>query len=103
MDDLDTLARAPGSTVGIGGGTNHDDSAIRPRPIYRWEGMLDDPVVSQAKKVQKRLFAKFGAWFGITPLWRETLPTHGVSLDVELLGGAYVLIADDLIQHPHVT
>ncbi|KAF8078665.1 hypothetical protein FPV67DRAFT_1465988 [Lyophyllum atratum] len=31
------------STIGTGAGTDHDDSWIRTRPTYRWEGILSDP------------------------------------------------------------
>ncbi|TFK77139.1 hypothetical protein BDN72DRAFT_953613 [Pluteus cervinus] len=95
MANLDAITRGPNSTLGTGGGTNHDDSTIRPRPIYRWEGILDDPIVANQSKVRKDWFAKFGAWFGITPLWREGPPTHGVSLDVRLVNGRYELLQSD--------
>jgi len=95
MDNLDAVTHGPDSTLGTGGGTNHDDSTIRPRPVYHWEGLLDDPVVANGTKVRKSWFAKLGAWFGITPLWRAGLPTHGVSLDVQLVGGRYVLLQPD--------
>lgn len=100
MEDLDLETQAMPSTLGTGGGTDHDDSSIRPRPVFRWEGIFDDPmrVGGGSKKKSKvwsrrRWLAKFGAWFGITPRWREGMPSLGVSLDVELDGkGRYVVM-----------
>ncbi|RDB29648.1 hypothetical protein Hypma_015565 [Hypsizygus marmoreus] len=90
--DLETRAGQP-STIGTGGGTDHDDSWIRARPNYRWEGILDDPL-SKGKKGRRKWFTKFGAWLGLTPLWRSGTPSSGVSLDVRLENGHYVLIED---------
>lgn len=86
--DLETRA-GQASTIGTGAGTDHDDSWIRTRPNYRWEGILDDP--PSAGKWRRRLFAKVGAWLGLTPLWR-TGASDGISLDVRLENGRYVLI-----------
>ena len=38
--------------------------------------------------------AKMGVWFGITPLWRMGMPSEGISLDVRLEDGRYVLIKE---------
>lgn len=98
MEDIDLETQAMPSTLGTGGGTDHDDSSIRPRPVFRWEGIFDDPMrVGGGKKSKnrsrRRWLAKFGAWFGVTPRWREGMPSLGVSLDVELDGkGRYVVM-----------
>jgi hypothetical protein len=49
MEDIDIETQAPVSTLGTGGGTDHDDSVIRPRPMFRWEGILSDPLVKKAQ------------------------------------------------------
>jgi hypothetical protein len=94
MEDVDLEAPTQSSTLGTGGGTDHDDSSIRPRPAYRWEGLLDDPL-SKEKFCRRRIFTKLGAWFGITPLWRSGMPSQGVSLDVRLENGHYVLVEEE--------
>ncbi|KAF5385209.1 hypothetical protein D9615_001490 [Tricholomella constricta] len=81
------------STIGTGAGTDHDDSWIRTRPNYRWEGILSDPPT--AGKWRRRWFSKMGAWLGLTPLWRSGTPSDGVSLDVRLEHGRFVLIDSD--------
>ncbi|KAF8641214.1 hypothetical protein AX17_000848 [Amanita inopinata Kibby_2008] len=86
--DLETLGRP--SSLGTGGGTDHDASGIHARPAYRWEGLLGDPV--RHGKRRRKLLTKLGAWFGITPLWRTGLPSNGLSLDVRLENGRYVVI-----------
>ncbi|KAL0951249.1 hypothetical protein HGRIS_007967 [Hohenbuehelia grisea] len=81
------------STIGTGGGTDHDDAYVRPRPTYLWEGLLTDPVRTR-RKHGARLFAKLGAWLGVTPLWRSGVRSMGVSLDVRLEGNRYVVLED---------
>ncbi|KAJ7038241.1 hypothetical protein C8F04DRAFT_998180 [Mycena alexandri] len=89
--DMETLARP--STLDTGVGTDADASSIRPRPAYRWEGLLQDPY--RSGKQHRRLLAKLGAWLGVTPLWRSGTPSHGISVDVRLEGGRYVVIESD--------
>jgi len=91
MEEIDIETIAGPSTLGTGGGTDHDDVSIRARPAYRWEGLLSDPLRRDARW-RRRWFAKLGAWFGITPLWRSGMPSKGISLDVRLENGRYVLI-----------
>lgn len=93
MEDIDILTQGNPSTLGTGGGTNHDGSVIRTRPTYRWEGLLTDPVRKNAWRKMK-WFSKFGAWFGLTPLWRSGMASKGLSLDVRLEDGRYVLLDD---------
>ena len=93
MEDVDVLTQGNPSTLGTGGGTNHDGSWIRTRPTYRWEGLLTDPV-RKKDWGNRKWFAKFGAWFGLTPLWRSGVPSKGLSLDVRLENGRYVLLDD---------
>jgi hypothetical protein len=81
------------STIGTGAGTDHDDSWIRTRPNYRWEGILSDPL--SAGKTRRTWFSKLGAWLGLTPLWRSGAPSNGVSLDVRLENGRFVLMDSD--------
>ena len=94
MEDIDVLTQGNPSTLGTGGGTNHDGSWIRTRPTYRWEGLFADPVRKKKFWGKKKWFAKLGAWFGLTPLWRSGVPSKGLSLDVKLENGKYVLLDD---------
>ncbi|KAK0464168.1 hypothetical protein IW261DRAFT_1524303 [Armillaria novae-zelandiae] len=89
--DLDTLVQP--STLGTGGGTDHDNSSIRARPAYRWEGLLSDPVLKGSRR-RRNFLAKLGAWMGVTPLWRSGVPSPGLSLDVRIENGRYVLLDD---------
>ncbi|KAJ7125620.1 hypothetical protein C8R43DRAFT_1029603 [Mycena crocata] len=90
MDEVDVETQGQSSTMGTGGGTDHDAASIRPRPTYRWEGLLQDP--RRNGRRHRRFFGKLGAWLGLTPLWRSGTPSNGISLDVRLECGRYVLI-----------
>ena len=79
------------STLGTGGGIEYDDSSIRARPQYRWEGILDDPVTS-ARRPRRNFISKLAVWFGIQPTWLTGDRSHGLSLDVRLENGKYVLL-----------
>lgn len=94
MDQVDAETQGQPSSLGTGGGTDHDASWIPPRPVYRWEGLLQDPP-GKGKKGKRKWFAKLGAWLGLTPLWRSGLTSSGISLDVRLRNGRYVVIDDD--------
>jgi len=89
MEHVDIETQVPLSSLGTGGGTDHDDSAIRPRPVFRWEGILSDPLVK--KKPGRKLLSKLGVWLGLTPFWRTGNESTGVALDVYLEGDQYVL------------
>ncbi|KAJ7225550.1 hypothetical protein GGX14DRAFT_421095 [Mycena pura] len=89
MEEVDVETMGPSSTLGTGAGTDHDASSIRPRPAYRWEGLLQDPY--RHGKRHRRLFAKLGAWLGLTPLWRSATPSNGLALDLRLENGHYVV------------
>ena len=91
MDQVDAETQGPLSTLGTGGGTDHDASWIPPRPAYRWEGLLQDPP-GKGKEWKRKWFAKFEVWLGLTPLWRSGLMSSGISLDVRLENGRYVVI-----------
>ncbi len=90
MEDVDMDAPGQPSTLGTGPGTDHDDSSIRARPAYRWENLL----TLSPRKRKRRIFSKMGAWFGLTPLWTQGMLSEGVSLDVCLENGRYVLMDD---------
>ncbi|EIW64596.1 uncharacterized protein TRAVEDRAFT_55490 [Trametes versicolor FP-101664 SS1] len=92
--DLQTLPRP--STLGTGGGTDHDDGSIRARPAYRWEGILEDPLTTRRKHKshRRRFLSKFAVWFGLSPLWRTGEPSQGLALDVRLENGKYILLED---------
>ena len=94
MEEVDAQTLARPSTLGTGGGTDHDDESIRARPAYRWEGIMEDPLRKSPRHTPS-LFAKFGVWLGITPLWRSGIPSMGLALDVRLDHGQYVLLQDD--------
>ena len=49
MEEVDLQTQAQPSTLGTGGGTDHDDSSIRARPLYRWEGILSDDLSSHER------------------------------------------------------
>lgn len=91
MEEIDVGTVAGSSTLGTGGGTDHDDVLIRARPTYRWEGLLSDPL-RRHNVWTERWYAKMGAWFGVTPLWRSGVSSKGLSLDIRLENGRYVLI-----------
>lgn len=93
MEEVDAQTVARPSTLGTGGGTDHDDESIRARPIYRWEGILEDPLRKHQRRTPKVL-AKFGVWLGLTPLWRSGIPSAGLALDVQLDHGQYVVMQD---------
>ncbi|KAH9486975.1 hypothetical protein JR316_0001041 [Psilocybe cubensis] len=93
MEDVDIITQGPSSTLGTGGGTDHNDSWIRTRPTYRWEGLLSDPPY-EAHPFSYKWMAKLGAWMGITPLWRSGPRSRGLYLDLKLENGRYVLLDD---------
>ncbi|KAI0724627.1 hypothetical protein C8T65DRAFT_7352 [Cerioporus squamosus] len=94
MEDIDLQTLPRPSTLGTGGGTEYDDESIRARPAYRWEGILDDPL-RKRKTHRRRLLSKLAVWFGVSPLWRTGEPSQGLSLDVRLEHGKYVLLGND--------
>jgi hypothetical protein len=91
--DLEIQTEGPASRMGTGGGTDHDDSSIIVRPAYKWEGVLTDPLQRHRWRRMK-FFSKLGAWFGITPIWRAGSVSPGLSVDVRLDKGRYVLLDD---------
>lgn len=95
MDGVDLEIQMEGlsSMLGTGGGTDHDDSSIIVRPEYKWEGVLTDTLQHHRWR-RKNFFAKLGAWFGITPLWRAGAISPGVAIDVRLENGRYILLDD---------
>lgn len=95
MEDIDLATQGQNSTLGTGGGTDHDLSWIRPRPAYRWEGLWNDPPRS-GNHNRRNWLGKLGAWFGVTPLWRSGVPSNGISIDVRLENDRFVLL-DDLV------
>ena len=83
MDDVDPQTQGRPSALGTGGGTDHDDPSIRPRPNYTWETLMSSPVKEFVRG--GRWFAsKLGVWFGLTPLWRPGFTITGLALDVKL-------------------
>jgi len=95
MDDLDLQTLGQPSTLGTGGGTDHDDTGIRARPTFRWEGLMTSPV-RECIRGNRWFIGKIGVWFGLTPLWRPSFTVTGFSLDVKLDDeGRYVPIGED--------
>jgi len=92
MEDIDIPTQGQPSTLGTGGGTDHDDSWIKMRPAYRWEGLLSDPPHRGGHKGRRKFLGKLGVWFGLTPLWRTGSLSNGISLDVKVEDGRYVLL-----------
>ncbi|KAJ8514702.1 hypothetical protein ONZ45_g7784 [Pleurotus djamor] len=95
MSVVDENLEQPSTTFGTGGGTDHDDISVRPRPTYRWEGLLMDEV-QERKPRRKGLFVKLKAWLGLNPIWRSGSPSKGISLDVRLHNGRYVLLSENV-------
>ncbi|KAG7099182.1 hypothetical protein E1B28_001051 [Marasmius oreades] len=91
MDHVDVEMRAQASNIGTGGGTDHDDASILQRPTYRWEGLLEDPPYPFQRQ-QRKFMSKVTAWLGLAPTWRAGIPVQGVSIDVRLQDGRYVLL-----------
>ncbi|KAI1797949.1 hypothetical protein LXA43DRAFT_982749 [Ganoderma leucocontextum] len=94
MEDIDLQTLPRPSTLGTGGGTEYDDGEIRARPTYRWEGILDDPIHKQ-RAHQRRFLSRLAVWFGVSPRWRTGEASQGLSLDVRLENGKYVLLEAD--------
>jgi hypothetical protein len=96
MERVDVETQARPSTLGTGGGTDHDDMSIRGRPIYRWEGILADRPRSRSRlrwwHWSAKLRPRFGAWFGIRPTWLIGEHSDGLSVDVVMKDGRYVLL-----------
>jgi hypothetical protein len=95
MENVDLRTEARSSTIGTGGGTDYDNTEIQARPTYKWEGLLTDPLRS-GKLWRRRWFAKMGAWFGITPLWKSDMLSKGLAVDVRLENGRYVVMEKDV-------
>ncbi|KAI0032741.1 hypothetical protein K488DRAFT_78307 [Vararia minispora EC-137] len=92
LEEIDLETQANPSTMGTGNGTDHDDTEIRQRPYFRWEGILNDPFTTRSSRHRHGWLSKLGPWLGITPQWRAGVPSPGVALDVKLEGERYVLI-----------
>ncbi|KAL1720708.1 hypothetical protein EV715DRAFT_196531 [Schizophyllum commune] len=94
MTDVDLETQGKPSTIGTGGGTDHDLADIRVRPAYRWEELLGDPVRADGRW-RRRWVSRIGAWLGLTPLWLTESQSEGLSVDVKLENGRYVLVEPD--------
>jgi len=95
MDELDLQTLGQPSTLGTGGGTDHDDTDMRARPTFRWEGLMASPV-RECIRGSRWFVGKIGVWFGLTPLWRPSFTVTGFSLDVKLDDeGRYVPIGEE--------
>ncbi|KAF9822133.1 hypothetical protein IEO21_00127 [Rhodonia placenta] len=91
MEEVDEQTLMQPSTLGTGAGTDYDDATIRARPIYRWEGILDDSLRKRKAK-HRQFLAKLAVWFGVSPFWRSGPPSQGLALDAQLADGRYVLL-----------
>lgn len=83
MGEIDLQTQGRPSTLGTGGGTDHDDVSIRARPKYKWEALMASPV-KECIRGGRWIASKIGVWFGLTPLWRRSFTVVGLSLDVRL-------------------
>ena len=52
---------------------------------------LDDGI-RKTKPKHRPLLAKMAVWFGLSPFWRSGLQSKGLSLDVCVENGRYVLL-----------
>ncbi|KAL0581635.1 hypothetical protein V5O48_000451 [Marasmius crinis-equi] len=93
MDHVDVEMQGQPSNIGTGGGTDHDDASIIARPTYRWEGLLEDPP-DLLERRKRKFVTKVAAWLGLAPTWRAGTPAQGVSIDVRLQDGRYVIIEE---------
>jgi hypothetical protein len=93
MAGVDAATLGKPSTLGTGGGTDHDDSEVRARPAYRWERILDDPLRAHGSR-RAPWTAKLASWFGLSLHWETGPGSSGLSVDVRLLDGRYVLLDD---------
>ena len=90
LEDLEFTSHTKSSSLGTGGGTDHNDVLIRPRPLYRWEAIFEDPL---RRRRYRRCLPKLAVWFGLSPFWKLDMAlTSGVSLGVRLEDGRYVLL-----------
>lgn len=95
MEDVDLQTQGRPSTLGTGGGTDHDDSSIRARPKYTWEGLMSAPV-KECVRGGRWFASKVGVWFGLTHLYRRSFTVTGLSLDVRLDDhGRYVALEQE--------
>lgn len=96
MDTVDDETRVDyrPSSLGTGGGTDHDLVDIISRPNYRWEVLLNDPQGTFGQ-TKMQFWSKFLTWMGLSPVWIRTLPSQAVSVDVRLENGRYVLLDHD--------
>lgn len=93
LEDLDFTSHGKSSSLGTGGGTDHDDVSIRARPLYRWEAIFEDPLRHGTRGRYRRWLPKLAVWFGLSPFWKSSMTlTSGVSLDVRLEDGRYILL-----------
>lgn len=95
MGDIDLQTQGRPSTLGTGGGTDHDDISIRARPKYKWEALMVSPV-KECVRGGRWIASKIKVWFGLTPLWRRSFTVVGLSLDVRLdEKGRYVALEEE--------
>lgn len=65
------------SSQGTGGGTDHDDTSIRERPLYKYEEAF--------MKHRGKWQGKFAVWFGLTPFAPiEERHAHNITFDLRL-------------------
>ena len=99
MEEVDYQVHERGTTQGTGGGTDHDDSSIRPRHAFTWETIWADPV-SKDGGSRAGWKGKIMTWLGLKPHWTTTT-TAGLALDVRLRDGKYVVEGER--HHHHST
>jgi hypothetical protein len=89
--DLETRMGSKLSSLGTGGGTDHDNASIIARPTYRWEMLLNNPQ-GNFQRATRRFWCKMGTWLGLSPIWMGR-PSQSVGVDVQLDSrGRYVLL-----------
>ena len=96
LDEMDMTTHVRTSTIGTGGGTDHDDANIRARPMFKWEEVFEDPMRSGRGTghwiSRRRWTGMLRVWLGVTPLEGRRFRTNGVALDLRVEGGRYVTI-----------
>ncbi|KAG8849341.1 hypothetical protein FRB96_000877 [Tulasnella sp. 330] len=92
ITELDLGSHLRSSTLGTG--TDHDDSEIRARPVFRWEGIYAGQTPVGGSKKAWRLPNRFPVWFGLNPREGAMFRGHEVGFDVVLKNGRYVVLGD---------
>lgn len=95
FDPEDSFGRDTMATYDTGQGTDHDESVIRTRPQFRFEGIYDRPRarfhptrMEPVRQLGSRLAEDIKVWLGLTPFERNLKPP-GVYFGLREAEGTY--------------